>query len=456
MGERLGEAGHEYVAQHFTPKQISEQYQRVLQQSVLQNSDLKQAIESEEFCLYYQAIFSLSTGKIQGFEALLRWQKTPEMVLLPNDFIPRLETTGWILDLTGWILGQAAEQMQRWKIGATLVPRYLRINLSVKQFFDPLLIHHIEQSWLGQGLAGQELGFDITEAVLMKDPAGAIAILLQLQERGIQVYLDSFGAGVASLQSLHQFPLDGLALDRSLIAALGTKRGDRNLIASLISLGETLQVPLHAEGISTLEQLQMLKSLGFQLGQGQWLASPMAPAQATQLLDENATYLLGDSLNRTLLEAENYSHLPTAPLALIVDDDDIMRKILKRFLEAEGYQVIEAADGEKAVEEFQSKRPELVLLDAVMPGMNGFDCCQLLNHIRHRSEWERSHATVYLVTARDDAESIEQAFASGADDYLTKPVNWSILRQRLVGSAPFLRLLWWLNLLHREMPSSQH
>lgn len=456
MQERLGEAGRHYVSQYFTPEGISQQYKRVLQQAILKNSDLKQAIEQQEFSLYYQAIFTLGTGRIQGFEALLRWHKYVDQVLLPRDFIPQLEATGWICELTSWVLLESAKQLKQWQISDPLPPAYIRVNLSPLQFFDPLLVQHIENNWLSQGLEGNSLGFDITETTLIQDPAGAIAILIQLREMGIQIYLDSFGSGVASLQSLHQFPLDGLALDRTLIGTLGTKYGDQILIESLLSLSENLRLPLHAEGIATLEQLTILKSLGFQLGQGQWLAPPVNAAIATQLLGENRQMLL-TSINpiQTQLSSESpersAAHVPSAsnpailsgPLVLVVDDEAIMRKVMRRFLEQDGYRVIEAPDAEMAITLYQSAKPSIVLLDGVLPGMSGFDCCRQLRQLpietieqlgtdssdRHHARAAQPH--IYLVTARDDEASVNLAFDAGANDYLTKPVNWAILRQRL-------------------------
>jgi EAL domain-containing protein (putative c-di-GMP-specific phosphodiesterase class I)/ActR/RegA family two-component response regulator len=421
------------VAQHFTPQSISEQYKRVLEQSILSNVELRRAIENQEFCLYYQPIFSLSTGIIQGFEALLRWQKGPDQFLLPSDFLPRLESTGWLSDVTPWIFQEAANQLKQWQTIYPTCPQYLRINLSVSQFFDTQLMNWIEQYWLGVGLSGSSLGFDITEAVLMTDPAGAIAVLLQLRERGVKIYLDSFGSGVASLQSLHQFPLDGLALDRTLIATMGSKHNDLSLLNSLIALGETLEVPLHAEGIATAEQLHKLKSLGFQLGQGAFLAPPMEAALTSQLLTDNYQHLLNAPFQTGMAPQGNQDprEIDQAPLVLVVDDDAIMRKVLNRFLRSEGFRVIEATNAKQALESFQVQRPQIVLLDAIMPGMDGFKCCDVMNQMRLKQMSETSHCQICLLTSRDDEDSVNLAFASGADDYITKPVNWAILRQRL-------------------------
>lgn len=433
LGERLGEAGHLYVAQHFTPQRVSEQYRRVLEQSVLSNAALKRAIKNQEFCLYYQPIFSLSTGTIQGFEALLRWQKGPDQFLLPNDFLPKLESSGWLADVTPWIFQEAASQLKQWQTIYATCPQYLRLNLSVSQFFDTQLLAWIEQYWLNVGLSGSSLGFDISEAVLMNDPAGAIAVLLRLKERGIKIYLDGFGSGVASLQSLHQFPLDGLALDRTLIATIDSKHNNLSLLNTLIALGETLEVPLHAEGIATAEQLQKLKSLGFHLGQGAFLAPPMEAALASQMLADNYQHLLNAPVYDSMATQfhQEFGQTDKAPHVLVVDDNDIMRKVLNRFLRSEGFQVIEAANAQQALEIFQLEFPQIVLLDAIMPGMDGFECCSLMNQMRLDNVSVASKSQIFLLTSRDDEDSVNLAFASGADDYLTKPVNWAILRQRL-------------------------
>ncbi len=430
MKEQLGEAGHFYVAKNFTPQAISKQYQRVLQQAVLKNADLHQAILQKEFRLYFQPIFSFKTSQIQGFEVLLRWQQSFDQLLLPRDFLPRLEETGWIRDLTAWILEESAIQLKLWQETFPLAPQYLRINLSPQQFFDARLMHDLETCWFAQGLPGSSLGFDITETVLQQDPAAAIAILFQLRERGIQIYLDSFGSGVASLQSLHQFPLDGLALDRNLIRTIGTRRGYRSLIESLISLAADLSLPLHAEGIETPEQLKTLKSLGFQIGQGELLSPPVDRAIATQLLTENRQSLLDTPVWESEAERQN---LDNQPLVLIVDDEKLIRKIFRRFLEHEGYRTAEAADAETALQLYAQLRPQIVLLDAMMPGMNGFDCCAALKQCDRAQSQPSSHSKllVLLITSLEDEESVNRAFSAGADDYITKPINWPVLRQRL-------------------------
>lgn len=449
---QLGEAGHHYIADYYTPEAISRQYAQVFQQAVFNDADLDRAIEQQEFHLLYQPVFSLRTGQIHGFEVRLRWHHPQRGLLGPEHWLSRLEATGSIQRLTPWVLQTAATQFQDWLQYPACEQLTLRINLARAQLFDPALVGWVEQIWLQAGFKGHQLGFDLTEASLLQDPAAAVAVLLQLRDRGVRLYLEGFGLGYASLQSLHRFPLDGLEVDRTLIRNLGTAQEERRFLESLISLADDLGLSLQAEGIETPTQLERLRSLGLQQGQGHWFAPALEARNASQLLQTNRTAIFDPDVTYSATGAlagcstavvappdftipglssiatsitDPDAEDPDAPLVLIVDDERMMRKLLRRAAQQEGYRVIEAESGEQALVLYAEHQPDLVLLDAMMAGMTGFECCAQL------CQSDPARARVLLITTLDDADSVDQAFAAGAMDYVTKPVNWPVLRQRL-------------------------
>ena len=236
-------------------------------------SDLRRAIERQEFVAYYQPIFCLHSLTICGFEALIRWNHPHHGFISPVQFIPLAEETGLVVALDRWILREACTQLHHWQRELEL-PLTMSVNLSGRQFSQPNLIEEIDDILLETGVSAESLKLEITESVLIENSTLAKSLLEQLQSRGIQVSLDDFGTGYSSLSYLHHFPIHTLKIDRSFVNSLDQGLGNSEIVKTIISLGHNLDLAIVAEGIEQVEQLEHLKSLGCQYGQGYWFSPP--------------------------------------------------------------------------------------------------------------------------------------------------------------------------------------
>jgi diguanylate cyclase (GGDEF)-like protein/PAS domain S-box-containing protein len=256
---------------------------QALRQLELEN-DLRQAIERQEFTLFYQPIVSLSSGQFCGFEALVRWQHPLKGMISPAEFIPVAEETGLIVPLGKWILREACHQMATWqKKFPSATSLKVSVNLSVKQLREPGLLTQIQQVLQETGLPGTSLALEITESILMEDIEVVSQLLEQLRTRGVQISIDDFGTGFSSLSYLHRLPVNNLKIDRSFISNLLNSQRNLNVAKTIIRLADELGINAIAEGIESQEQLQQLKVFGCELGQGYLFKAPV-PAEAAENL----------------------------------------------------------------------------------------------------------------------------------------------------------------------------
>nr|WP_277883295.1 EAL domain-containing protein [Nostoc flagelliforme] len=250
--------------------------------------DLRRAIEHQEFQLYYQPIVSLISGSIMGFEALLRWQHPKRGLLAPGEFIPLAEETGLIVELGYWVLFQACRQMQAWLVS---YPQHslekMSVNLSAKQFCQPNLIEQIRDILLSTGLNPNHLTLEITETVIVENGDEAIAVLLQLQELGIEISIDDFGTGYSSLGRLYSFPISVLKIDRSFINPMTTDKRNLDIIEIIVTLAHKLGMKAVAEGVETQQQLAILKDLNCEFVQGYFFSKPLPSSDAVALIAAN-------------------------------------------------------------------------------------------------------------------------------------------------------------------------
>jgi diguanylate cyclase (GGDEF)-like protein/PAS domain S-box-containing protein len=248
-------------------------------------TDLRRAVESEQFLLHYQAIVDLASGEITGFEGLLRWRHPERGLLVPAEFINIAEETGVISQIGLWGLRQACAQVRRWQ-QAFPGPRPLQLhaNLSSRDFIVPDLDEQILAILEETGLDPWTVNLEITEGVLMPEPALAIGMMKRLKERKLRLSMDDFGTGYSSLSYLHRFPLDSLKIDRSFVSRLAAIEQDGEIVRSILSLGHNLGLEVIAEGVETNEQLTILRALGCELGQGYLLSRPLPAENAEMLL----------------------------------------------------------------------------------------------------------------------------------------------------------------------------
>ncbi|MEM9213541.1 MAG: EAL domain-containing protein [Cyanobacteria bacterium P01_F01_bin.150] len=255
-------------------------------------ADLRHAIERQELLTYYQPFISLKTGKIAGFEALIRWQHPEHGLVPPGKFIPVAEDTDLIIPIGQWILQEACQQMQRWHAQFKLKsPPIISVNLSGRQFTQPNLVHHIEQTLKRTGLPGEYLKLELTESILMDDVSSVIDTLNQMKRLNLKISIDDFGTGYSSLSYLHRFPIDTLKVDRSFVMNIDDLGEDHAIVETIITLGHHLGMDVIAEGIETAEQAQKLTTLSCEYGQGYYFARPLPAEDAEALLYHEAKWL---------------------------------------------------------------------------------------------------------------------------------------------------------------------
>ncbi|WP_016951890.1 EAL domain-containing response regulator [Anabaena sp. PCC 7108] len=259
-------------------------YQKALKLLQLEN-DLNRAIELQEFIVYYQPIVSLTTGKISGFEALVRWQHPTHGLVSPAEFIPVAEETGLIAAIDTWVLQTACRQLRNWQeqkvIGEEIS---ISVNLSVKLFSHPNLLETINRAWCDIQLNPQNLKLEITESAIMEDIQATAVILQQLRESKIELSIDDFGTGYSSLSYLHRLPVNILKIDQYFIRNLEQNPKNIALISTIINLAHTSELRAIAEGIKNPVQLKKLRNLGCDFGQGYFFSKPLAAKSVVDLL----------------------------------------------------------------------------------------------------------------------------------------------------------------------------
>jgi diguanylate cyclase (GGDEF)-like protein/PAS domain S-box-containing protein len=251
-------------------------------------TDLRDAIEREEFRNYYQPIVSLESGRIIGFEALLRWQHPTRGLLQPSQFIPVAEETGMIRELGWWNLRQACRQAALWNAGRNgHAPLTMSVNLSVKQFLQPNLVAEIGKLLLETGILPEILKLEITESAVMADPAAAVAMLSQIKALGIKLSIDDFGTGYSSLSYLHRFPLDTLKIDGSFTKTMIEGGEGTEIVRTILPMASSLRMNVIAEGVETAEQLALLRQLRCEFAQGYYFSRPVSAEEAGALMEKH-------------------------------------------------------------------------------------------------------------------------------------------------------------------------
>ena len=256
--------------------------------------ELRRAIEGDrsagELVIYYQPLARLSTGRMTGFEALVRWMHPTRGMLEPLDFISLAEETGLIVPLGRWVLNEACRQTREWQErygplhSATGGSLRVGVNLSGRHLSQPELLQDVSAALRNSGLAPTDLVLELTESMLVHDNRATLERLDALKGLGVRLAIDDFGTGYSSLAYLERFPVDSLKMDRSFIAGLGRESSNSPLAEAVIGLGRILGLRVVAEGIETAEQWDVLRRLGCSLGQGFYLSRPVPPADFERLL----------------------------------------------------------------------------------------------------------------------------------------------------------------------------
>jgi len=251
-------------------------------------TDLRNAIERRELCMYYQPILDLNTMKIFGFESLIRWNHPTRGLVPPNEFIPVSEATGLIIPMTLWILRTSCAQLVEWQrlspMNKNLV---VSVNLSGKHFGQKDLVKQIKNILVETEMDPTCLKLELTESAVMENAESVIQMMRQIRDLGIQLSIDDFGTGYSSLSYLHRFPIDTLKVDRSFVNSMEDGSENGEIVRTVIALAKTLRLNVVAEGIETIHQLHQLRILGCEYGQGYLFSRPV-PAKDAERLIANA------------------------------------------------------------------------------------------------------------------------------------------------------------------------
>ena len=270
-------------------------YQADMNASALQRleleSDLRHALEQNEFRLYYQPQFSGDGKRLTGAEALLRWLHPQRGLVPPNDFIPVLEELGLVVQVGDWVLRESCRQLAEWHEAKIRVPK-ISVNLSARQFAEGDLDRRIAQIIEQSGVAPACLELELTESILMEDVANAMQTLTSLKKLGVGIAIDDFGTGYSSLNYLKQFPIDVLKIDRSFVDGLPHGEQDGQIARAIIAMAHSLNLTVIAEGVETLAQLDFLRGHDCDEVQGFLLGRPMPAHQFTALFTGTALFML--------------------------------------------------------------------------------------------------------------------------------------------------------------------
>jgi diguanylate cyclase (GGDEF)-like protein len=240
--------------------------------------DLRKALTSGEFDLYYQPIFDLERGSISGCEALLRWHHPETGMISPGAFVPLAEEMGLIVPLGEWIIAEACATAARWPEHITVA-----VNLSPVQFRNSGLVQVVMGALAAACLPASRLELEITETALLEDSAATLSVLHQLRQLGVHIAMDDFGTGYSSLSYLQSFPFDKIKIDRSFTKNIVARQESRNIVRAVVALANGLGMQTTAEGVETKEQLDAVKAEGCTSVQGYLLGQPRPAREIEQL-----------------------------------------------------------------------------------------------------------------------------------------------------------------------------
>ena len=247
-------------------------------------SELRRAIERQEFLVYYMPIVSLASGRIEGFEALVRWKHPERGMVPPVEFIPVAEVAGLVIEIDRCVMRAACLQLKRWQDQFRRPELMVSVNLSGKQFRHADLPEVIRKAVTDADLPKGSLAVEITESVLIDSAEEATRLLAKIRELGVRTYLDDFGTGYSSLSYLHRFPIDAVKIDRSFVRQMGGQKEGHEIVRAIIALSQSLGLNTVAEGVEKDDQLALLRSLKCSYAQGSRFAMPIPADEAEKML----------------------------------------------------------------------------------------------------------------------------------------------------------------------------
>ena len=267
------------------------------------------AVERNEMRLYQQPIVDIASGRLSGFEALMRWERSPGRVLAPSEFMGIAEETGLINEFGAWALREALRTLRHWVDEGLVGPdATMSVNVSPRQIADPGFAGVVRDALAATGTRPEQLWLEITETMMIEEPELAERTLREVCAMGVRIALDDFGTGYSSLSLLRHFPIGRIKIDRAFINGITDRAYDRSLVRTLVTMAQSMALDLVAEGIETIEQLQALREMGCDKAQGYLISRP-APPEAIR----STLAAMGELANLAVFRTPGGAAAPPSP-----------------------------------------------------------------------------------------------------------------------------------------------
>ena len=374
---------------------------------------VRKAVKDGEFALFYQPKVKLSSGRVSGVEALLRWHRPGHGVVSPGEFIPILEETALIVEVGTWVIDSACAQIARW-MHSRVGPMQISVNVAGRQFIEGDLEGDVVKALAEHGIPADLLELEMTEGSLIANTDRTIDILRNLKKLGVQISIDDFGTGYSSLAYLRKFPIDKLKIDIAFIRDITTNPDAAAIARTIIRMAHGLKLDVIAEGVETEAQLAYLRRNGCDQIQGYYFSRPLALPAIEQILQDE----------KRLPPTDGIANAPLKTLLLVDDEPDIL-KALQRVLRLEGYNILTALSASNAFELLAIHPVQVIVCDQRMPVMSGaefFDRVKVLY----------PDALRIVLSGYTDLESIMESINRGSIyRFYTKPWDSDVLRDNI-------------------------
>ena len=374
---------------------------------------LYDALEKNEFYLYYQPRIDINTNQITGVEALLRWNHPENKTISSTIFIPLLEEIGLINQIGDWALRKACEQNILWqKKGCSKVP--VSVNISPIQFHDEKLPIIIKQILKDTQLDPCYLEIEINEGVFIVDDDIVENTLTSLKQLKINmIIMDDFGSGYSSIGYLKKFPIDAIKIDREFVQNITNNPSNAALVSAIAAMGIALELKsIIAVGVESESQIPFLRHMGCDSYQG-FLMSPPIPADTIEKMLKNQALNISSNVNKN-----NHNNIPNSNIRILfVDDFPTNIQIALKLLQSSGYKIDTAKNGKEAVKLFLSKGPyHLIFMDLQMPKLDGYEATKKI-----RESENKSRVPIIAMTAYNIEGVRDRCLSAGMDDFIAKP-----------------------------------